>query len=430
MFISKPLRIKNRNLIAISAENQFGERSIGRIAGLHLVSIIAVSNCCTYNGNMNRRILTFYYITSTLFLLFVLLFAAYRLKITIDGNREQSEKTLEALRISALSVYLAEGGFDSQYFRNTMREKFSAAGRLKLLAIYSAGEGILYLISQDRSYLAEPPGRQDPGSWSGAPDYTLRPVYENAYTLRFAPGVQQDLFIDGIFQDLSRQEIYPILREILYVVLVYLPIASVFLLAAATAMRPLGSSTRVSGNAGSTPSSYFDGPRAHTAGRAGSALFSPHTGLGWNEHLPQRLSSELERAAASDQDLSVLLISSDLDLKILARHIRAAFPLRDLTFEYDPSTAAVILPDRDLDQSLQDVREFQQRFRRSAAPSPQAAIGLSARNGRLVSADRLLAEVGQALKQAESGAGGKIIAFRADPDKYRAAVAASRAGRH
>ena len=73
---------------------------------------------------MNRRILVFYYIISMVFLLFILLFAAYRLKMTIDGNREESEKAFEALRISALSIYLAEGDFDGEYFRTTMRERF------------------------------------------------------------------------------------------------------------------------------------------------------------------------------------------------------------------------------------------------------------------------------------------------------------------
>jgi hypothetical protein len=73
---------------------------------------------------MNRRILSFYYIISMLFLLFILFFTAYRLKITIDGNRGESEKNLERLRISALSVFLAEGSFDSEYFKTTIREQF------------------------------------------------------------------------------------------------------------------------------------------------------------------------------------------------------------------------------------------------------------------------------------------------------------------
>ena len=146
---------------------------------------------------MNRRILGFYYIISMLFLLFILLFAAYRLKITIDGNREESEKALENLRISALSIYLAEGDFDGEYFRTTMRKSFSETDRLLLLAIYSSREGIYYLISRDESYLSAAPEQSDGAPWRGEPEYTVRPVYENRITRRFSPGIRQDLLIDG-----------------------------------------------------------------------------------------------------------------------------------------------------------------------------------------------------------------------------------------
>jgi GGDEF domain-containing protein len=112
----------------------------------------------------------------------------------------------------------------------------------------------------------------------------------------------------------------------------------------------------------------------------------------------------------------------------LADYVLDAFPLRDLAFEYDSSTVAVILPDKDLNHALQEAREFQPRTSARSAMSIQLSIGLSARNGRLVSSNRLLSEAAQALKQAESSEGGSIVAFRADPDKYRAAIAARSSG--
>ncbi|UCF98782.1 MAG: hypothetical protein JSV89_04410 [Spirochaetaceae bacterium] len=359
-------------------------------------------------------------------MLFILFFTAYRLKITIDGNRGESEKNLERLRISALSVFLAEGSFDSEYFKTTIREQFLSTDRIVLLAIYSSREGIHYLISKNQSYLAQAPEQ----SGGGAPQYTIRPVYENLFSLRFSPGIRQDLFIDGIFQDLDRAQVYPILREIFYILLVYLLIASVFLLFAATVRAAPGSLTsRMPDRKPQTRRSRTSlpqvpvrdrrsQPQTHFEAGAAAGLFSPSTGLGWSQHLSPRLASELERAAGSDQDLSLIFISSQYDLKELAGSIMNSFPLRDLVFEYDSSTAAVILPDRDLDQSLKEARDFQQRI-----PSP-VSIGASARNGRLVSANRLLVEAARALKQAESTGGGGIVAFRADPDKYRSSVAA------
>jgi hypothetical protein len=107
----------------------------------------------------------------------------------------------------------------------------------------------------------------------------------------------------------------------------------------------------------------------------------------------------------------------------MAGSIVESFPLRDLAFEYDERTAAIILPDKDLDSCLREAKDF----RKNSAT--ESLIGISARNGRLVSAKRLLKEAGLALKQAETSAGGSIVAFRADPDKYRAAIAARAARR-
>ena len=46
--------------------------------------------------------------------------------------------------------------------------------------------------------------------------------------------MDQELYIDGIFRDIEGGQLYPILRELFYILLVYLLIASVFLLSAAT----------------------------------------------------------------------------------------------------------------------------------------------------------------------------------------------------
>ena len=383
---------------------------------------------------MNRRILVFYYITSTAFLLFILFFTAYRLKIAIDGNRAESEKALETLRISALSIYLAEGDFESEYFRTTMRRKFSETDRLLLLAIYSSRDGIRYLISRDQNYLKPTPGQANEAPWRGEPEYTVRPVYENRITLPLGPGTGRDLFLDGFFRDLDREQLYPILREILYILIVYFLIASVFLLSAANVKSSSAGRRPRSGAATDSrlPAASAPGeqPAQLLAGSDEAAgLFSPTTGLGWSQHLSPRLTSELERAAGSDQDLSLMLISrGNAGIRELADLVLEAFPLRDLAFEYDADTIAVIIPDKHLDHCLREAKDFQKRSiaRRVTAP---IWIGLSARNGRLVSASRLLSEAAHALKQAESSAGGRIVAFRADPDKYRASVAAAMAAR-
>jgi hypothetical protein len=50
-------------------------------------------------------------------------------------------------------------------------------------------------------------------------------------------------------------------------------------------------------------------------------------------------------------------------------------------------------------------------------------MGLSARNGRLANAGRLLLESSKALERALAEGGGRIVAFQADPDKFRQTLA-------
>jgi hypothetical protein len=53
-------------------------------------------------------------------------------------------------------------------------------------------------------------------------------------------------------------------------------------------------------------------------------------------------------------------------------------------------------------------------------------MGLSARNGRLANAARLLLESSKALERAEAEGAGHIVAFQADPEKFRRTLAAAR----
>ena len=114
----------------------------------------------------------------------------------------------------------------------------------------------------------------------------------------------------------------------------------------------------------------------------------------------------------------------------LGQYTLESFPLRDLDFEYDPHAVAVILPDRSLDQGLEAARAFQRKLLQAAWPvtgGVRVAVGLSSRSGRLISGTRLLIEAGRSLKKAESTGGNQIIAFRADPQKFRQVLFSGRA---
>jgi len=387
---------------------------------------------------MNRKVLVFYYIISIAFLLVLVALGGYRIRARGEENLKASRQDLEALRVAALSTALAEGRFDSEYFSSAMQEHFRRTARLRLLAVYAREEGLYYLLSDGRRLLSDGPGTGS--SWTGAPRYNLQPLVHARVSIPLNPGMRAGTFLpaglmlDGVFLRLSREDFYPILRELFFVVLVYLILTTILLLAAALSPSTLQSRS---------PRGELQ-PRRLAASRSpeggmqadpnNPGLYSPETGLGWRDFLPQRLSQELERAASFDQDLAFMLVGlrprqgpASTDRRVylfrqLGRYTLESFPIRDLDFEYDAHAVAVILPDRSLDQGLEAARAFQRKLLQASWPGTggvRAAVGLSSRSGRLISGTRLLIEAGRSLKKAESTGANQIIAFRADPQKFR-----------
>jgi hypothetical protein len=413
---------------------------------------------------MNRKVLVFYYIISVAFLLAIAGLGAYRVLNRAEENLRASRRDLEALRITALSTYLASGGFDTEFFRSSMRDNFRRTPRLRLLALYSPAQGVYYLLAAHRDLLGAAQPRRfsffhdrttppvspslepDTPAWSGAPTYRLRPLLHVKLSVPFSPGRRSEaapprgLILDAVFLRLDREDLYPILRELFFVLLVYLAVTTVLLLIAAlSSPGPGARSTSRGARRGqlSAPDdgsgSPADSPSSGQPRQVG--LYSPDSGLGWRDFLAERLNQELERAASFDQDLALLLVAvrprsgtagpagrRGYLLRLLAQQTLESFPLRDLDFEYDQHAVAVILPERTLNRALEETQVFQRKLLQApwgGVGQVRVYAGLSSRSGRLISGTRLLIEASRALKRAEASGSNQIIAFRADPQKYR-----------
>jgi hypothetical protein len=355
----------------------------------------------------------------------------------LEDNVATARKELESIRISALSIYLVEPDFSSAYFRESMRMRFQAAAGLRLLDIYSRAGGIQYLLAAEQRLRPQNP--EQTAGWQGSPAYPELRLTERRLTQPFDPGRSSDLYIEAIFAVLGKEDLYPVLRELFYVLLLYLLVTTVMLLVAATT----GGTPRAARGArpaDSASSSQLETPADIPSSKDAPALYSPNSGLCWRQHLPARLGAELERSASFDQDLTLLLASlppsqtgsgARYNYRQLGALTLETFPFKDLAFEYDRNTVAVILPDKDLDQALREAARFQNRLAAgswAAGRRTTPSIGLTARSGRLISPTRMLAEAARALKRAESQGGAHVIAFRADPERFRRHVLAAKAG--
>jgi GGDEF domain-containing protein len=163
-----------------------------------------------------------------------------------------------------------------------------------------------------------------------------------------------------------------------------------------------------------------------------NGLYSPRTGLGWEEYTKERLDSELHRCSSTESDLTLLLMefTDAIEERIFiqaAKEAASFFAGKDLVFERGEMGFAVILPGAGFEAAIEKSEKFYQRIMKRFPNSYKKAcglcIGLSSRSGRLLNTDRLILEASEALKKAKSDTKIKIIAFKSDLEKYRAFIA-------
>ena len=160
-----------------------------------------------------------------------------------------------------------------------------------------------------------------------------------------------------------------------------------------------------------------------TAGAEIAGRYDGHYGLEPQDQFGHRLRVELERAAAYHTDLSVALgvllaaeaTTGDSSAR-LADLVRELARLPELAFAYGTAGFALVLPETNLDSAMAQLEPWR---RRTAAAGLSIAIGVGDRSGRYLDGDRLLLEVEQALGRAMANGGHNLVAFRADPAKYR-----------
>jgi hypothetical protein len=175
-------------------------------------------------------------------------------------------------------------------------------------------------------------------------------------------------------------------------------------------------------------------PAAEQPKEPPKGLYSPHGNIGWAEYTNDRLESELHRCASSEQDLVFIIIEYKYSKTLggafynqFAEDAVHFFTNRDLIFEKGERGIAVIHPNIDLDAGFAKCDEFHDRildkYPGAFKAKTDLCIGLSSRSGRLIDAKRLMFEASEALERSLADPVSHIVAFKSDPDKYRAFIA-------
>lgn len=166
-------------------------------------------------------------------------------------------------------------------------------------------------------------------------------------------------------------------------------------------------------------------------------LFSPVTGIGWEPYLEERLDAELVRAASSEQDLALLivrvpgLVRTDLLSRKVASILLETISFRDMLFEFGSDGFAGIMQNVNLDLAMKTAEKLYARIDEmllELSGDARIALGLTTRTARLLPASRMIQEAEAAVKKAEEEPNLPIVAFRANPEKYRTYVAENVSG--
>jgi GGDEF domain-containing protein len=393
---------------------------------------------------MDKRLSWIFLSVSAAFFVFMVGLTGSRIESARRANLALAESRIDVLAAAAAR---GTGSFASPSFAREMRRAFDAETRLLVLAVHSPSDGVLYLATRNRGYLRAFAPQEGRAASGPAPDWTRAPAYQYSKGYEFiatrpvlrlgADQQPEQATVDGLFVIMGREDLYPILRDDLYLFLAFLLVCGVFILVVtglqrdeetglagrvAAAPRPAAAEA---GIAGSTGSSGQSGPRSFA---------SPASGLVWAEHLQPRLAAELDRAASADQDIAFAWLRLDAapaDQDRPAVHaavaaiLRESFPSRDLIFETGRDSFAVVLPDTDIDQAVRSLDAV-----RTKAAGTQAAgrpwtlsVGATSRAGRLVEEKVMRAEARTALEKALREGGNRVVGFRADPSKFRQGLA-------
>jgi len=382
---------------------------------------------------MDKRFSWIFLLVSGAFFVFIVGLTGYRIEDARKRNAVAAHERIAALAAKAQSLRNSAGAYTVPAFKKNMRDVFDAEPRLLLLSIHSEHDGILYMVARNRALLKEPTVIAP--DWRGKPLYQVSRGYEALLSVTLQDG-ENGATLDTLFLIMGREDLYPVVRDDLYLFLAFLLVCGVVILIVTSVQEDaVDARTRVSAPAPAPMHAATAPPVGHTVGSR--AFTSPRTGLVWAEYLEPRLRAELARAASADLDIAMARIRIDepfADAKLpivfanIARMLKESFPLHDLVFETGNDCFTLLMPDSGVDAAVRSLDEFRRKVTTAAVVGRNrtVSIGVSSRGGRLIDDTTLLEEVEVSLAKASREGGNQVIGFRADPARFRDALGATR----
>jgi hypothetical protein len=364
-------------------------------------------------------LLRLFAIAATVFLVFLVGLMAIRLYLAREAGWRNADSHFELVNSELTDVFLereltvtdfAIGSARVAGFGEAAKKLLDEAGLAAL--ILRGPEGVLYALAPERTLL-EPA--------DGPPQRLRVPSLHTMFAAPFTADTATTL--TASYRLVSRERAFRMVRDALFLVLAFLLASAIALLLIVTLTpQPLAETPppRPTGD---------DEDGAPQNGAAQPAVDGTQNGLEPQDRFVERLHGELERAAAYHTDVSVVLgvllaaeaTTGDSSAR-MADLVHELALLPELAFGYGEAGFALILPETNLDAAMSQVEAWR---RRASDAGLSIAIGIGDRSGRHLDGERLLLEVEHALGRAMATGGQNLVAFRADPARYRVLEAAA-----
>jgi len=395
------------------------------------------------NRQKNNNVLSVFIAAVCIILyLFAITQAAIRIYLSIDSQKITAEQ--EFSKIADAALYAGMQGFMDEQFIQTMNNALAASSCIEALII-SGPEGEYGFEKQQGRAIAwanNSPRFINRLSFSNQSHYRPLPIYD----IRNAN-------IKAVAEAFNYNEILKVLKETLLLILIGFTLSFFTMLLQMLIGKKSEKSEPVYAPPPSPEASANIKAKKQekqeekedkretiiiqaapavarstsTASSEAKGLYSPRSNIGWEEYINDRLESELHRCSSTENDLTLMILEfteiNETMFKQAAEEAVNFFSSRDLLFEYGKKGITVILPSIDLNTGISKAEKFHHRIMGNSNGSKSILnIGLSSRSGRLLNAKRLIFETTEALKKAKHDSTSSIIAFKSDPEKYRAYI--------
>ncbi|MDY7028246.1 MAG: hypothetical protein SVR04_08125 [Spirochaetota bacterium] len=339
----------------------------------------------------------------------------------IRRNIDNAASVLPELGSYASSVLLPSDETDRDVLYN-LRLLLVKNSFLKSFIVYGEDGRLLYVYARNPRYVQIPDS-----SFPARSEIVLSTFNPFQRLIVHEIDTRQGIYTEGVF------DVFPYERAFFIARLFFLFLLLLFvllLISIIITQRTLSHSGTVSGHTVAHVPHDRDvlHPNEHELPHD-EKIYTPDSLLCYEEYFAERLDNELRRSASFDQDLVLALLHCDTSQSReryirIAEEVREFFTFHDLLFEYNDHVIAVILPNTDIDEGIARLSDFQRvLFKTAEHATADVSIGLSSRNGRLISYDRITEEAMAALRRAQKDRTTKLIGFRPDPGKYRTFIA-------